>query len=50
MKLKFPSCVIPELCSSGILLLINKDKIFELRNSEIIFLLKIPSYEKLMKN
>ena len=36
------------------LLLLNKDKIFELRNSEILFeilfSLKIPSYEKLMKN
>ena len=41
MKLKF---------QSSILLLLNKDKIFELRNSEILFSLKIPSYEKLMKN
>ena len=31
-------------------LLLNKDKIFELRNSEILFSFKIPSYEKLIKN
>ena len=41
MKLKF---------QSSILLLLNKDKIFELSNSEILFSLKILSYEKLMKN
>ena len=41
MKLKF---------QSSILLLLNKDKIFELRNSEILFSLKILSHEKLMKN
>ena len=40
----------PELCNSGILLLLNKDKIFDLHNSEILFSLKIPSYKKLMKN
>ena len=44
MKLKFGNF------KSGILLLLNKDKIFELRNSKILFSLKIPSYEKLMKN
>ena len=44
MKLK-----IPELCNSGVLVLLNKDKISELRNSEISFSLKIPSYEKLMR-
>ena len=43
MKLKFQSC-------SEILLLLNKNKIFEWRNSEISFLLKISSYVKLMKN
>ena len=33
------------------LLLLNKDKNFELPNSKILFSLKkIPSYEKLMKN
>ena len=31
-------------------MLLNKGKIFELRNSENWFLLKILSYEKLMKN
>ena len=30
--------------------LLNEDKISELRNSEILFSLKIPSYEKLTKN
>ena len=44
MKLKFGNF------ESGILLLLNKDKIFELLNSKILFSLKIPSYEKLMKN
>ena len=46
----FNETQIPELCNSGILLLLNKDKIFELHNLEILFSLKIPSYEKLMKN
>ena len=32
------------------LLLLNKDKILELRNSEILFSLKIPIYEELVKN
>ena len=36
--------------NSGILVLLNKDKISELRNSEIWFSLKIPSHEELMKN
>ena len=45
MKLEFPSCVTREFY-----LLLNKDKIFELHNSEIFFSLKIPTYEKLMKN
>ena len=46
MKLKLPCCV----CNSGILLMLNKDKMFELRSSEILFSLKIASFEKLMKN
>ena len=33
----------PELCNSGILVLLNKDKISELRNSEIWLSLKISS-------
>ena len=45
MKLKFPS-----RANSGILVLLNNDKISELRNSEIWFSLKILSYKKLMKN
>ena len=35
---------IPKLCNSGILLWLNKDKIFELRNSKISLSLKI-SYD-----
>ena len=46
----FNETYIPELRNSGNLLLLNKDKIFELRKSEVLFSLKIPSYEKLMKN
>ena len=42
MKLKFPSCVTREF-----IVLLNKDKISELRNSKSLFLLKIPSNEKL---
>ena len=45
MKLKFQSCITREF-----LLLLNKDKTFELRNSEILFSIKIPSYKKLMTN
>ena len=37
------------LRNSGILVLLNKEKIPELHNSEILFLLKIPSYENLKK-
>ena len=46
----FNETEIPGLCNSEMLLLLNKDKIFRLRSSEILFSLKIPSYEKLMKN
>ena len=42
MKLKFPSCVMWEF-----FLFLNKDKILKLRNSEILFSLKILSHEKL---
>ena len=45
MKFKLPS-----YCNSEILLLLNKDKTSELRNSEVLFSLKIQSCEKLMKN
>ena len=38
------------LNETSVLVLLNNDKISELRNSEIWFSLKIPSYEKLMKN
>ena len=35
---------------SGVLVLLNDYKVFELRNSEILFSLKIPSIEKSTKN
>ena len=38
------------LHNSGILMLLNKEKIAELHNSEILFSLKIPSDKKLMKS
>ena len=41
--------LIPELLNAEILELLNEDKISELRNSKILFSLKIPSYEKLTK-
>ena len=37
------------LRNSGILVLLNKEKIPELHNSEILFSFKIPSYENLKK-
>ena len=46
----FNETLISELCNSGILVLSNKDKIPELHNSEILFSLKIPSYEKSAKD
>ena len=44
----FSEAEIPEFCKSVFLLLLNKDKIFGLLNSEILFSLKIPSYKKLI--
>ena len=41
MKLNFPSCVTGEF-----LVLLNKNEIPELHNSEVLFSLKIPSNEK----
>ena len=43
----FNETKIPELRNSGILVLLSKDKISGLSNSEILFSSKIPSYEKL---
>ena len=38
------------LNNSGILVLLNKEKIPELHNWEILFSLKIPGFKKLTKN
>ena len=37
----------PELRNSGILVLLNKDEICELRHLELLFSLEVPSYKKL---